>query len=68
MRACPTRRPPPAPPCRTAPARQALVDLHGSDEGLGGRLTEDEVQIICGALGGLWQRAAVQWALRTSLD
>ena len=29
---------------------KALVDLHGADEGLGGNLTEDEVQVICGAL------------------
>jgi hypothetical protein len=27
---------------------QTLIDLHGSDEGLGGKLTDDEVQIICG--------------------
>ncbi len=29
---------------------KALVDMHGADEGLGGGLSEDEVQIICGAL------------------
>ena len=27
---------------------QALVDMHGADEGLGGKLSDDEVQIICG--------------------
>lgn len=27
---------------------QTLIDLHGSDEGLGGKLTDDEIQIICG--------------------
>ncbi|GAX85308.1 hypothetical protein CEUSTIGMA_g12725.t1 [Chlamydomonas eustigma] len=29
---------------------KALVDMHGADEGLGGGLSDDEVQIICGAL------------------
>ncbi|KAJ9520456.1 hypothetical protein QJQ45_000204 [Haematococcus lacustris] len=28
---------------------KTLIDLHGADEGLGGKLTDDEVQIICGA-------------------
>jgi hypothetical protein len=32
-------------PC---PLLQTLIDLHGSDEGLGGKLTYDEIQIICG--------------------
>ena len=27
---------------------RALVDMHGEDEGLGGKLSEDEVTIICG--------------------
>jgi hypothetical protein len=27
---------------------QTLIDLHGTDEGLGGKLSDDEVQIICG--------------------
>ncbi|GFH06335.1 uncharacterized protein HaLaN_00948, partial [Haematococcus lacustris] len=26
---------------------KTLIDLHGADEGLGGKLTDDEVQIIC---------------------
>lgn len=29
---------------------KALVDMHGADEGLGGKLSDDEVQIITGAL------------------
>lgn len=29
---------------------KALVDLHGSDEGLGGTLLEEEIKIMCGAL------------------
>jgi metal transporter CNNM len=29
---------------------KALVDMHGADEGLGGNLTADEVNVICGAL------------------
>ena len=28
---------------------KALVDMHGADEGLGGKLSDDEVQIITGA-------------------
>jgi hypothetical protein len=31
---------------------QTLIDLHGSDEGLGGKLTDDEIQIICGMYVG----------------
>lgn len=29
---------------------KALVDLHGTDEGLGGTLLEEEIKIMCGAL------------------
>lgn len=47
---------------------QALVDLHGEETGLGGKLTKDEINVITGAWagGGLpctWRRAvcAHQW-------
>lgn len=36
--------------CTRRTQLKALVDIHGVDEGLGGNLTEDEVQVICGAL------------------
>lgn len=45
--------------CGVHVGTQALVDLHGEDEGLGGKLTEDEVQIICGKL---WSCLSLQHA------
>jgi hypothetical protein len=36
-------------PPRSRVAGQALVDLHGADTGLGGKLTKDEINVITGA-------------------
>lgn len=41
------------PPCPPPPRRaqlKALVDLHGEDTGLGGKLSADEIKVITGAL------------------